>query len=108
MLQPEASAAVAPQALISTRVILGDRASFDVTAREYYANRAATGYDNIVRLDASFSVRVRKQNAITVKYLLNRRDASFPGQSSSTQSRETIGIFYTFMGHSRFGAVDWK
>jgi hypothetical protein len=43
-----------------------------------------------------------------VKYLLNRRDASFPGQSSSTQSRGAIGIFYTFMGHSRFGAVDWK
>jgi hypothetical protein len=99
---------VAPQALISTRVILGDRASFDVTAREYFVNGAATGYDNIVRLDASFSVRVHQQNAITIKYLLNRRDASFPGQSSVTQSRGTIGIFYTFMGHSRFGAVDWK
>ncbi len=99
---------VAPQGLISTRLILGDRASFDVTAREYFVNGADTGHDNIVRLDASFSVRVHQQNAITIKYLLNRRDASFPGQISSTQSRGTIGIFYTFMGHSRFGAVDWK
>lgn len=99
----------APQALVSARLIFGDRASIDLTAREYFVNGVANraGHDNIARLDASFSVRIHQQNAITIKYLGSRRDATFPDLGSRTQTRGTIGIFYTFMGHDRFGAVDW-
>ncbi len=101
---------VAPQALVSTRLIFGDRASFDLTAREYFVNGVANreGHDNIIRIDTSFSVRIHQQHAITIKYLGSRRDATFPDLSARTQFRSTVGIFYTFTGHSRFGAVDWQ
>ncbi len=100
---------VAPQALLALRLILGERASLDVTGREYFVSSVAGadrgGHDNIVRLDAAFTVRVYKQHAISVKYLGNRRDASDP--NSAAQSRGTVGLFYTYVGHDLFGAVEW-
>lgn len=103
---------VAPQALLALRVIFGDRAALDVTGREYFVSRVASdgvgGHDNIARADASFTVRVYKQHSIAVKYLWNRRDASYPLLGDRTQSRATVGIFYSYIGHDRFGAVDWR
>ena len=47
---------VAPQALVALRLILGERASIDLTGREYFVSRVAAatrgGHDNIVRVDA--------------------------------------------------------
>jgi Domain of unknown function (DUF3943) len=103
---------LAPQALVALRLILGERASLDLTGREYFVSRvgAATrgGHDNIARLDASFTVRVYQRHGISLRYLLNRRDAFYPDVGDSSQTRGTIGIFYTFLGHERFGAVDWR
>jgi hypothetical protein len=100
---------VAPQALAALRLILGERASVDVTGREYFVSSVAGadrgGHDNIVRLDAAFTLRVYKQHAISVKYLGNRRDASDP--ASAAQLRATVGLFYTYVGHDLFGAVEW-
>jgi uncharacterized protein DUF3943 len=105
---------IAPQALLALRAIFGDRASLDLTAREYFVSRVASdsfgqgGHDNIVRGDASFTVRVHKQHAVAVKYLWNRRDANYPMLGDRTQTRATLGIFYTLLGHDRFGSVDWR
>lgn len=102
---------VAPQALLALRLIFGDRASLDVSGREYFVSNVAAdrgGSDNIARADASFTVRVHRQHAIAVKYLWSRRDASYPDLGDRTQTRGTIGIFYTLLGHDRFGAVDWR
>ncbi|MDO8595768.1 MAG: hypothetical protein Q7R45_04005, partial [Sulfuricaulis sp.] len=103
---------VAPQALLALRVIFGERAALDVTGREYFVSRVASsgagGHDNIARADVSFTVRVHKQHSIAVKYLWNRRDASYPVLGDSTQERATVGIFYSYVGHDRFGAVDWR
>ncbi|MGH8635656.1 MAG: hypothetical protein ACREUX_22335 [Burkholderiales bacterium] len=81
-------------------------------AREYYVSGIASsdtgGHDNIVRAEAAFTYRVHKQHAIAVKYLLSRRDATFPDLGDRTQSRATIGIYYTCPGHDRFGATDWR
>jgi hypothetical protein len=102
---------LAPQAMLGLRWIYGDRASLDVTAREYYVSRVAgagNGFDNIVRTDASFTWRVHNQHGIAVKYLFNRRDASYPGQDRRTQARGTLGIYYVLLGQDRFGAVDWR
>ena len=103
---------VAPQALISARMIFGDRASLDMTAREYFVTGIEAGnrggHDNIVRVDASLTFRIHKQHAITIKYLGSRRDATFPDFGDRLQTRSTIGIFYTLMGHERFGTVAWK
>ena len=103
---------LAPQALVALRFIFGDRASIDLTGREYFVSRVAAGgqggHDNIARLDASFTVRIYQRHGIALRYLANRRDASYPIVGDSSQTRGTIGIFYTFLGHERFGAVDWR
>jgi hypothetical protein len=53
-------------------------------------------------------VRVHKQHAIAVKYLWNRRDATFSFLGDGTQERATVGIFYSHIGRERFSAVDWR
>ena len=103
---------LAPQALASLRVIFGERASLDVTGREYFVSNVAAadrgGHDNIVRLDASLTLRVYREHGIAIKYVGNRRDAAYPDVGDSSQRRGTIGLFYVLLGHDRFGAVDWR
>ncbi|MCK9381381.1 MAG: DUF3943 domain-containing protein [Sulfuritalea sp.] len=103
---------VAPQALLALRLILGERAALDVTAREYFVKGVGAGntggHDNIARADISLTVRVHKQHAIAFKYLWNRRDATYSFLGNGTQERATLGIFYSYIGKDRFGAVDWR
>lgn len=103
---------LAPQALLALRLIFGDRASLDLTVREYFVSNVAAaargGRDNIVRLDASYTLRIKRRHAVTIKYLGNRRDANFPDVGTTTQSRGTVGIFYTWLGQDGFGNVDWR
>lgn len=102
----------APQALVALRLIFGEAAALDLTARDYYVTRggrgSSGGHENITRADVAFTMRIHRQHAIAIKYLWNRRDAIFPDLGDRTQSRGTFGIFYTLLGHERFGAVDWR
>ena len=103
---------VSPQGLLALRFIFGERAALDLTAREYFVSHvgaaARGGHDNIVRLDASFTVRVKGRHGISVRYLFNHRDAFYPDVGDSSQTRGTIGLFYTYLGHQRFGYVPWQ
>jgi hypothetical protein len=94
---------VAPQALLALRLIFGETASLDITGREYFVTRVAAadtgGHDNIARLDVGLTWRIHKQHAIAAKYVISRRDATFPGIGDQTQQRGTFGIFYTLLGH---------
>ncbi|MEP6702259.1 MAG: DUF3943 domain-containing protein, partial [Betaproteobacteria bacterium] len=104
---------VAPQALLGFRAIFGDRYSLDLTGREYFVSRIGggantSGHDNIVRLDAALTYRISGKHAVSLRYLLSRRDASFTGFTDATQQRGTVGLYYTLLGHDRFGAVDWR
>ena len=103
---------VAPQAVAATRLVFGDMASFDLTAREYFVSEVAAastgGHDNIVRADVSFSLRIHQQRALAVRYQWTRRDAAFPGAALQRQVRGTLALFYTLLGHDRFGVVDWR
>jgi len=67
---------------------------------------ARGGHENIVRMDAALTWRVHKRHGVSIKYLGNRRDASYP-EADLTQRRQTVGIFYTLLGHDRFGVYDW-
>lgn len=102
---------LAPQALVAARLIFGDTGSLDFTAREYFVSNMAAadrgGHDNIVRVDASYTHRIKRRHAVTIKYLGNRRDAYFPDIGTRRQVRSTIGIFYTILGQDGFGNVDW-
>ena len=103
---------LAPQALANLRLIVGERMSVDVTGREWFVSRVAAaqrgGHDNIARLDASVTFRVYREHGIAVKYLGNRRDASYPDRGDMSQSHGTVGVFYVLLGHDRFGAVEWS
>ena len=103
---------VAPQALVSLRFIFDDRSALDVTGREYFVSRAGGagrgGHDNLARADIAYTWRIRDQHAVTVRYLWNRRDATYPDLGDRSQRRATIGIFYTLLGHDHFGRVDWR
>ena len=103
---------IAPQGLVATRLILGTRASLDLTGRTFFVSDVpvsnTAGHDNIARLDAALTVRLHRQRALSVKYLWSRRDALYPELGHRTQVRGTLGVFLTFLGNDRFGAVDWR
>jgi hypothetical protein len=103
---------VAPQALASLRFIFDGKASLDVVAREYFVSRVASantgGHDNIARGEVALTIPIYRQHALAVRYLWSRRDAQYPDLGDRTQTRATIGLFYTYLGHDRFGAVEWR
>ncbi len=98
---------VAPQGLLALRAVFGERAAADASVREYFVSKVAGsgGHDNIVRGDASVTFRIHKQHAVSVKYLVTRRDASHPGLGDLTQTRGTVGIFYALVNERGFGIV---
>jgi hypothetical protein len=101
---------IAPQALLALRLIAGDRASLDLTAREYFVTDVSGSrvrHDNVVRADASLTWRIHRQHAVSLRYQLSRRDFDFRDLGRKTQNRGTIGIFYTLLGRDRFGTGDW-
>ncbi len=104
---------VAPQALAALRLILGERASVDLTGREYFVSRVAAatrgGHDNIVRRRCCVHAAALSPACDRASNIFaNRRDAFYPDVGDSSQSRGTVGVFYTYLGHDRFGAVDWR
>jgi hypothetical protein len=103
---------VAPQALLASRLIFSDSASFDMTAREYFVSHiggtGANAHDNIIRTDVAFTVRIHRQHALAIKYVLSQRDSDSARFGDISQSTATIGLFYTFLGNDGFGAVDWR
>jgi hypothetical protein len=99
---------MAPQALVAWRTILGDGVSLDVTGRAYFVSRVASvpdrGRDVIGRIDAGLTWRVYRRHGVSIKYLGNLRDANYGGVDQS-QSRNTIGLYYTYLGQDGLGAV---
>ena len=103
---------VAPQAALVLRLIFGERAAIDLSAREFYVSKVSGsdrgGNDNVVRADAAFTWRIQGPHAISLRYQYSRRDANIPNAIDIKQDRSTIGIFYTLLGRDRFGMGDWK
>ena len=99
---------IAPQALLAWRTILGDGVALDVTGRAYFVSRVASvpdrGRDVIGRVDAALTWRVYERHGASIKVLGNLRDANYGGVDQS-QSRTTIGLFYTYLGKDGLGAV---
>ena len=101
---------VAPQTLLALRLIVGDRASLDLTAHEYFVSGVSGSggdHDNVVRADASITWRIHRGHAVSMRYQLSQRDSDFRDLGKKTQSRGTVGIFYTLLGRDRFGTGDW-
>ncbi|WP_162084693.1 hypothetical protein [Sulfuriferula nivalis] len=102
-----------PQALLALRMLFGQSANLDLTARSYYVSDVAStenrGTERILRGDAAFTVRVHGPHSVTIKYNASRRDASYPDLATTHQSVNTLSLLYTYsFGDTRFGAVDWR
>jgi hypothetical protein len=63
------------------------------------------GHENIARVDAALTWRVKGRHGVSLKYLGNFRDAYYPDLGDRSQHRGTVGIFYTLLGHEFFGAA---
>jgi hypothetical protein len=105
-----------PQALLGLRLILGDRAMLEAAGRQYYvagpASGAGVSTDNfgevIARGNVGLTLRVYGPHAIGLQYTASIRDARFRDLRDRHQSVETISFSYNFLGHTRFGAVEWR
>jgi Domain of unknown function (DUF3943) len=102
-----------PQALLSLRLLLGERVNVDLTARSYYVSDVAStedrGTERIFRGDAAFTLRIHGPHAITLKYNASRRDARYPDIPNTVQTVRTVSLLYTYyFGDARFGAVEWR
>jgi len=103
---------VAPDAMISLRLIFGDRASLATMVHETFCSRVGGGeraaHDNIIRTDVAFTVRIHRQHAAAIRYLLSRRDTSSAAAGDISQSNASVGLYYVYLGNDGFGAVDWR
>jgi len=101
-----------PQALLALRLILGERAMFDVTGREYYVtgllSEQPQARENIMRVDGSFTLRVFDRHGISVRYAVAHRDASYPQVNEKDQTISSVSLMYVFLGENGFGAVQWQ
>ncbi len=90
----------------------GNAAALTFNAREFFVSDVAAtsrgGHENIIRADASLTYRVYQRHAVAVKYLWSHRDAAIPGLRNQTQTRGTIGLYYTLLAKNGFGVVDWR
>lgn len=70
---------VAPQALLTLRLILGDRAMFDLTGRSYYVTGVGGhdpgGRETIDRLNTGFTFRIYRRHGVGVQYIASTPDA---------------------------------
>ena len=103
---------VAPQGLLSTRLILGDKAMLELTGRAYYltgmGGEDPGGREAIYRLNSGFTVRICGRHALGLQYLASVRDAHYPDRANSHQNAGTVSLVYTLLGDARFGAVEWR
>ena len=103
---------VAPQGLLALRLILGDRAMFDLTGRAYYLSGVGGndpgGTENIDRLNMGFTVRIYGRHALGIQYIASIRDAQYPDRTDSHQTTGTVSLVYTLLGDDGFGAVEWR
>ena len=101
---------VAPQGLLALRLILGDKAMFDLTGRAYYVSGVGGedpgGRETVYRLNSGFTVRIYGHHALGIQYVASIRDAHYPDRAASHQTDGTVSLVYTLLGDNRFGAVE--
>jgi hypothetical protein len=101
-----------PQALVNLRLLFSDVAMLDVTARDYYVTGIGidgrNGHENIVRAQASFTVRLFGQHGLGIQWVGSERDAFYSGIPNRHQTTGTLSLVYNFLGDTTFGAVEWR
>lgn len=102
---------VTPQALLTSRLIVGHRLMLDVKAREYYVSGLGSddvgGSETIFRGTFGATLRVIGSNALGVQYVASSRNAHYGKQPDRKFTEGTVTVTYSFLGGNTFGAVKW-
>jgi hypothetical protein len=108
---------VIPETLLSLRLIASDLAMLEASTRQYWvvglgagASEGAEkfGHELINRANVSLTVRIYGPHALSLGYLVSTRDARVPGGGERHQLVQTVTLSYNFLGHTRFGAGEWR
>jgi hypothetical protein len=108
---------VIPEAVLGLRLIAADVAMFEAAGRQYHvigtSSQVGIGTDKfgselIHRASLGLTVRVYGPHALSVQYVVSGREADTAGRRDRQQSVETVTLSYNFLGHTRFGAVEWR
>jgi hypothetical protein len=103
---------ITPAVQGSLKVIFSDIAALEVVGGNWYVTGHASdeddGSENLARIETSLTFRVYKLHGITLKYVYSQRDAEYRGLPDVDQNVSAISIGYTLLGHSRFGAVEYR
>ena len=100
---------VSPNALVNLRLIAGQRAAIDLTAREYFVSGFGgfgTGQHDLIFVgDAWVAFRIYGRHGFGLTYQRAGRSSDYLELPDRTRSSTTVGVFYTFLGAGGFGAV---
>jgi hypothetical protein len=108
---------VIPEGLLSLRLIAGDLAMLEASGRQYHVigtgakgSPAAEsfGREVINRGSVGLTVRVFGPHALGLHYVVSSRSPNSTIRRERHQSVETVTLSYNFLGHTRFGAVEWR
>jgi len=109
---------VTPEVLLNLRLIASDLAMLEAAARQYWVVGVGAGgsplaerfgHEVINRASAALTVRVYGPHALSIGYTATTRDGHLAGAGADRhQSVQTVTLSYNFLGHTRFGAVEWR
>jgi hypothetical protein len=108
---------VIPEPLLGLRLIISDLAMIEAQGRQYWVvgvgngaspNAEKFGHEMINRGNVGLTVRVYGPHALSLNYVVSNRDARIAGVGDRHQSVETVTLSYNFLGHTRFGATEWR
>jgi hypothetical protein len=100
---------VIPEPLVGLRLIVSDRAMLEAQARQYWIvglgagvspNAERFGHETILRSNVGLTVRVYGPHALSLNYVVSRRDARVAGVGDRHQPVETVTLSYNFLGHT--------
>lgn len=102
-----------PQALVALRLLFGERANLDLSARSYLVSNVFStenrGTERIFRGDVALTMRVHGPHALTLKYNISQRNAQYPDIADTRQRVQALSLLYTYsFGDRKFGAVEWR
>jgi len=108
---------VIPEGLVGVRLIVADLAMLEAQGRQYHVlgtaaeaapNTSTFGRELIHRANVGLTVRVYGPHALSLHYVVSSRDATAISGAERHQSVETLTLSYNFLGHTRFGFVEWR
>jgi hypothetical protein len=64
--------------------------------------------DVVLRGGVGLTVRIAGPHALGLQYLVTSRNTGAPDLRDRHQAVQTVTFSYNFLGHTRFGAVEWR